>query len=77
MLELHQARAEGLSWRDALSKCGLECPDESEIAHQARTLRAQLRGLWDGAESLLGPMRTVVAPVAWDNATEYLRRLLV
>ena len=77
MLELHEARAEGLTWRAAFERCGLEVPDEDEIAHRARTLRAQLRGLWTGLESLLGPLQTVCNPVAWSNATEYLRRLLV
>ena len=77
MLELHQARAEGLGWRAAFERCGLEAPDDSEITHRARALRGQLRGLWDGVENLLGPMRTVVAPVAWANAIEHLRRLLV
>ena len=77
MLELHRARAEGLSWRAALDRCGLEVPDDGEVAHQARALRGELRGLWSGVETLLGPLRTVVAPVAWANAVEHLRRLLV
>ncbi len=77
MLELAAARAEGLTWHASFERCGLTPPDDGEVAHQARTLRAQLRGLWDGLESLLGPLQTVVNPVAWQNFVEYLRRLLV
>lgn len=78
MLALHKARAEGLTWRAALEKCGLEVPDESEVAHQAITLRSELRGLWNSFESLLGPLKIVTSasPVAWQNLVEYLRRLL-
>lgn len=77
MLALFRARAEGLSWRAALERCGLIPPDDVEIAHRARTLRSQLRGLWDGLEGLLGPLQTVCNPVAYSNFVEYLRRLLV
>lgn len=79
MLDLHRARAEGLTWRAALERCGLEVPDDSEIAHKARALRGELRGLWSNFESLLGPVQVVTAasPVAWQNLVEHLRRLLV
>ena len=77
MLELAAARAEGLGWCAAFERCGLEVPDESEVAHRARALRGELRGLWTGLESLLGPLQTVCNPVAWQNCVEYLRRLLV
>lgn len=77
MLALHAARAEGLTWRAAMDRCGLTPPDDGEVAHRARALRGQLRGLWSGFEGLLGPVQTVVAPVAWGNAIEHLRRLIV
>ena len=77
MLELAKARAEGLTWRAALEKSGLEAPDDSEITHRARALRGELRGLWDGFEALLGPLKVVTNPVAHTNFIEYLRRLLI
>ena len=77
MLELHQARLEGLGWRAAFERCGLTPPDDDEIAHQARTLRGQLRGLWDGLEGLMGPLKTVCNPVAFQNFIESLRQLLI
>ena len=77
MLELAAARAEGLTWRAAFERVGLECPDESEITHQARTVRGQLRGLWDGVEGLMGPLKTVCNPVAFQNFIESLRQLLI
>lgn len=76
MLELAKARAEGLTWRASLVRCGMTPPDESEVAHQARALRGQLRGLWSSFESLLGPVSTVTSPVAQQNLVESLRRLL-
>ena len=77
MLELHQARAEGLGWRAAFERCGLTPPDDDEVAHQARTVRGQLRGMWDGLEGLMGPLKTVCNPVAFQNFIESLRQLLI
>lgn len=53
MVRLAEARLEGLSWRAAMERCGLEVPDEAEIAAQARSLRGELRGLWDGVLPVL------------------------
>jgi hypothetical protein len=54
MGRLAEARAKGLSWRSALSECGLEVLDESEVAHQARVLRGELRGMWSALEPVMG-----------------------
>lgn len=77
MVRLAEARASGLGWRAALEQCGLEVPDADEVAHQARTLRGELRGLWDGVEPVLAELEHRLPNWQSKSLFQNLRRLFV
>jgi hypothetical protein len=54
MKRLAASLAAGLSWRDALSACGLTPPDDDDILHRAQALRDGLHGVWDETTDFLG-----------------------
>lgn len=77
MERLADARDEGLSWRAALERCGLEVPDDSEVRDQAQTLRGELRGLWDGLEPILGELQRRMPNWQYLQMLDTFRVLLV
>lgn len=76
MKRLAKLRAAGVSWRAALSECGLEVPDDDEIAHQSQASRDALRGLWDGVSGLLAQLEHRLPSWVFDDLLRKLRPLL-
>jgi hypothetical protein len=77
MEHLAAARAKGLSWRAALSECGLEVPDESEVAHQAWVLRGALGGVWGSLEPVMSVLEDRLVGNVKQDLYGHLQRLLV
>lgn len=77
MTRLAEARADGLTWRAAFARCGLEVPDDAEIREQARNLRGQLRGLWDGVLPVLVALERKLPNWQYEQLIDTFRALLV
>lgn len=78
MVKLHGLRARGLSWRAAYAEVpGVDTPSEGEVAHQARQLRAQLSGMWDGLLPVLAVLERRLPGSGGRDLIETFRRLLI
>lgn len=77
MVRLAEARADGLTWRAALVRCGFEVPDDVEVREQARSLRGELRGLWDGVLPVLGELERRLPNWQHKELVDSFRELLV
>lgn len=75
--QLHDARSRGLSWRAALVDCGLEVPDDGDIAFRTRELRSELRGLWDQLLPVLSALKERGNSLQVDNLLSFLRGIVV